>query len=54
MYRYKEEIFTTQSGTNYGSYLRVVEVCGEASGREARLFGYCLCVVEERPSGGEG
>ena len=54
MYRYKEEIFTTYSGSNSGSYLRVVEACGEASGREAGLFDYCLCVVEERPSGSEG
>jgi len=31
-----------------------MEACGETSGRGARPFEYCLCVVEERSSGGEG
>jgi len=56
MYRYKDEIFTTQGGPNGRSHsLRgLTEACGETGGREAGLFGYYLYVVEERSSGGEG
>ena len=31
-----------------------MEVCGETSGRGAGPLEYCLYVVEERSSGGEG
>jgi len=56
MCRYKGEIFATQGGPKGGNpFLRErMEACGETSGRGARPFEYCLCVVEERSSGGEG
>jgi len=56
MYKYKDEIFVTEGGPNGGSLsLRgLMEACGETGGNEAGLFGYCLYVVEERSSGGEG
>ena len=56
MCEYKEEIFATQGGPNGGSLsLRgLIDARGETSGSEARLFDYCLYVVEERSSGGEG
>ena len=31
-----------------------MDACGETGGREAGPFEYCLYVVEERSSGGEG
>ncbi len=31
-----------------------MDACGETGGSEAGLFDYCLYVVEERSSGGEG
>ncbi len=56
MYKYKDEILATQGGPNGGilSIRGLKEVCGETGGSEAGSFGYCLHVVEERSSGGEG
>ncbi len=56
MYKYKDEIFATQGGPNGGSLtLRgLTDACGETGGSGAGFFGYYLCVVEERSSGGEG